>query len=204
MSPSEPRKKTKLQLARSGHCQPGAPLDSPVNAELELTAPALLHPLGVVPLIPNPLSSAVPVILPQGPSGPSYAIYLQPAQAQTMTPPQGLSPTVCPNPSSKATRSKDCPDATAEKEANEATKPSASTRPGSLLPVPERQGTQNRDREPAGEGGSKRASVVEDTGSKKKFKEDLKGHENVSTVSTPLYYTKPQDSRLIKGGFGAL
>ena len=46
--------------------------------------------------------------------------------------------------------------------------------------------------------------MVEDTGSKKKFKEDLKGHENVSTVSTPLYYTKPQDSRLIKGGFGAL
>ncbi|XP_036896266.1 transcription factor E2F8 [Sturnira hondurensis] len=188
---SEPRKKTKLQLARSGHCQPGVPLDFPVNAELELTAPALLQPLGVVPLIPNTLSSAVPVILPQGPSGPSYAIYLQPAQAQTMTPPQGLSPTVCPNPSSKATRSKDCPDATTEKAATEATKPSASTRPGSLFLVPESQGAQNQDREPAGERGSKRTGTVEDSGSKKKFKEDLKGHENVPTTLFPSGYLIP-------------
>ncbi|KAM5317424.1 transcription factor E2F8 [Glossophaga mutica] len=183
---SEPRKKTKLQLARSGHCQPGASLDFPGNAELELTTPALLQPLGMVPLIPNTLSSAVPVILPQGPSGPSYAIYLQPAQAQTMTPPQGLSPAVCPNPSSKARRSKDCPDAT-----NEKAEPSASTRPGGLLPVPERQGAQNQDREPAGERGSKRVSTVEDTGSKKKFKEDLKGHENVSTTLLPSGYLIP-------------
>ncbi|XP_045681397.1 transcription factor E2F8 [Phyllostomus hastatus] len=188
---SEPRKKTKLQLARSRHCQPGAPLDFPVNAELELTAPALLQPLGVVPLIPNTLSSAVPVILPPVTPGPSYAIYLQPPQAQTMTPPQGLSPTVCPNPSSKATRSKDCPGATTEKEANEAAEPSASTRPGSLLPMPERQGEQNQDREPAGERGSKRASTVQDTGSKKKSKEDLKGHENVSTTLFPSGYLIP-------------
>ncbi|XP_054442229.1 transcription factor E2F8 [Pteronotus mesoamericanus] len=188
---SEPRKKAKLQLARSGHCKPMAPLDSPVNAELELTAPALLQPLGVVPLIPNPLSSAVPMILPQAPSGPSYAIYLQPAQAQTMTPPQGLSPTVCPTPYSKATRSEDYPDATTEKAANDAEKPSTSTRPGNLLPVPERQGTQNRDREPAAERGSKRASIVEDSGSKKKLKEDLKGHENVPTTLFPSGYLIP-------------
>ncbi|XP_037006474.2 transcription factor E2F8 [Artibeus jamaicensis] len=188
---SEPRKKTKLQPARSGHCQPGAPLDFPVNAELDLTAPALLQPLGVVPLIPSTLSSAVPVILPQGPPGSSYAIYLQPAQAQTVTPPQGLSPTVCPNPSSKATRSKDCPDATTEEAANDATKPSASTRPGSLLLVPERQGAQNQDREPAGGRGSKRTGIVEDTGSKKKFKEDLKGHENVPTTLFPSGYLIP-------------
>lgn len=134
---SEPRKKVKVQLARSGHCKPVAPLDTPANAELELTAPSLIQPLGVVPLLPSPLSPAVPVILPQAPSGPSYAIYLQPAQAQTMTPPQGLSPTVCPTPSSKATRSKDATDATTEKAASDAAKASASTRPGSLLPVPE-------------------------------------------------------------------
>nr|XP_030720763.1 transcription factor E2F8 isoform X2 [Globicephala melas] len=179
---SEPRKKVKVQLARSGHCKPVAPLDPPANAELEMTAPSLIQPLGVVPLIPSPLPSAVPVILPQAPSGPSYAIYLQPAQAQTMTPPQGLSPTVCPTPSSNATRSKGSTDTTTENAANDAPKSSASARPGSLLPGLERQGTKNRDREPAGERGSKRASMLEDNGSKKKFKEDLKGLENVSTL----------------------
>ncbi|XP_066220643.1 transcription factor E2F8 [Saccopteryx leptura] len=179
---SEPRKKAKLQLARSGHCKPVAPLDAPVNAELGLTAPALLQPLGVVPLIHSPLTSAVPVILPQAPSGPSYAIYLQPAQTQTMMLPRGLSPTICPTPSSKATRSKDCIGTTTEKAANETAKPGASTRPGSLLPGPERQGAQNRN-EPAEERGSKRANMLEDSGSKKKLKEDLKGLENVSAAT---------------------
>lgn len=187
---SEPRKKAKVQLARSGHCKPVAPLGTPVNAELELTAPSLIQPLGVVPLIPSPLSSGVPLILPQPPQGPSYAIYLQPAQAQTMTPPQGLSPTVCPTPSSKATRSKDSTDVTTEKAASDATKAaSVSTRPGSLMP--ERQGAQTRDREPAGERGSKRANTLEDSGSKKKFKEDLKGLENVSTALFPSGYLIP-------------
>ncbi|XP_033265198.2 transcription factor E2F8 isoform X3 [Orcinus orca] len=188
---SEPRKKVKVQLARSGHCKPVAPLDPPANAELEMTAPSLIQPLGVVPLIPSPLPSAVPVILPQAPSGPSYAIYLQPAQAQTMTPPQGLSPTVCPTPSSNATRSKGSTDTTTENAANDPPKSSASARPGSLLPGLERQGTKNRDREPAGERGSKRASMLEDNGSKKKFKEDLKGLENVSTTLFPSGYLIP-------------
>ncbi|XP_032022316.1 transcription factor E2F8 isoform X4 [Hylobates moloch] len=180
---SESRQKVKVQLARSGPCKPVAPLDPPANAEMELTAPSLIQPLGVVPLIPSPLSSAVPLILPQAPSGPSYAIYLQPAQAhQSVTPPQGLSPTVCTTHSSKATGSKDSTDATTEKAANDTSKASASTRPGSLLPAPERQGAKSRTREPAGERGSKRASVLEDSGSKKKFKEDLKGLENVSTL----------------------
>ncbi|KAM8812598.1 transcription factor E2F8 isoform 2-T2 [Rhynchonycteris naso] len=179
---SEPRKKAKLQLTRSGHCKPVAPLDAPVTAELGLTAPALLQPLGVVPLIPSPLTSAVPVILPQAPSGPTYAIYLQPAQTQTMMLPQGLSPTICPTPSCKATRSKDCMGTTTEKAANETAKPGASTRPGSLLPGPERQGAQNRN-EPAEERGSKRANMLEDSGSKKKLKEDLKGLENVSAAT---------------------
>lgn len=189
LSLSEPRKKGKVQLARSGQCNPVAPLDTPANAELDLTAPSLIQPLGVVPLIPSPLSPAVPVILPQAASGPSYAIYLQPAQAQTVTPPQGLSPTVCPTPSCKATRSKDAADATTEKAASDA-KSSASTRPGTLLPVPERPGAKNRDKEPAGERGSKRTSLLEDSGSKKKFKEDLKGLENVSAVSTALNCVK--------------
>ncbi|XP_036715153.1 transcription factor E2F8 isoform X2 [Balaenoptera musculus] len=188
---SDPRKKVKVQLARSGHCKPVAPLDTPANAELEMTAPSLIQPLGVVPLIPSPLSSAVPMILPQAPSGPSYAIYLQPAQAQTMTPPQGLSPTVCPTPSSNATRSKVSTDTTTENAANDAPKSSASARPGRLLPGLERQGTKNRDREPAGERGSKRASMLEDSGSKKKFKEDLKGLENVSTTLFPSGFLIP-------------
>ncbi|XP_014597353.1 transcription factor E2F8 isoform X1 [Equus caballus] len=188
---SEPRNKVKVQLARSGPCKPVAPLDTPVNAELELMASSLTQSLGVVPLLPSPLSSAVPVILPQAPSGPPYAIYLQPAHAQSMTPPQGLSPTVCSTPSSKATRSKDPADATTEKAAKDTAKPSASTRPGSLLPVPERQGTKNRDREPARERGSKRASVFEDSASKKKFKEDLKGLENVSATLFPSGYLIP-------------
>uniref|UniRef100_A0A8C9AI65 Transcription factor E2F8 n=1 Tax=Prolemur simus TaxID=1328070 RepID=A0A8C9AI65_PROSS len=188
---SEPRKKVKVQLARSGHCTPVAPLDTPVNAELELTAPSLIQPLGVVPLIPSPLSSAVPMILPPASSGPSYAIYLQPAQAQTMTPPQGLSPMLCPTHSSKATGPKDSTDATTEKAASDATKSSASTRTGNLQPAPQRQGTKNRNREPAGERGSKRASMVEDSASKKKFKEDLKGLENVSTTSLPSGYLIP-------------
>lgn len=173
----------KVQLARSGHCKPVASLDTPANAELEMTAPSLIQPLGVLPLIPSPLSSAVPVILPQAPSGPSYAIYLQPAQAQSVTSPQGPRPSVCPTPSSKAAGSKDSTDATTENAASDATKCSASTRP-------ERQGPKNRDREPAGERGSKRASLLEDGGSKKKFKEDLKGLENVSAVSTALPHAK--------------
>ncbi|XP_003412019.1 transcription factor E2F8 isoform X1 [Loxodonta africana] len=188
---SEPTKKVKVQLARSGYCKPVAPLDTSANAELELTAPSLIQPLGVVPLIPSPLSSAVPVILPQVPTGPSYAIYLQPAQAQTMTPPQGLSPTMCPTPSSKATASKDSTDVTTEKLTNDAAKSSASTKPGSLLPAPERQAAKNRDREPAGERGSKRAHTLEDSGSKKKFKEDVKGLENVSTTLFPSGYLIP-------------
>ncbi|XP_057606100.1 transcription factor E2F8 isoform X2 [Hippopotamus amphibius kiboko] len=188
---SEPRKKVKVQLARSVHCKPVAPLDTPANAELEMTAPSLIQPLGVLPLIPSPLSSAVPVILPQAPSGPSYAIYLQPTQAQTMTPPQGLSPTVCPTPSSNATRSKDSTDTTTENTANDAPKSSASARPGSLPPGLERQGIKNRDREAAGERGSKRASMLEDSGSRKRFKEDLKGVENVSTTLFPSGYLIP-------------
>nr|AKZ42271.1 transcription factor E2F8 [Castor fiber] len=183
---SEPRKKVKVQLARSGHCKPVAPLDTPATAELELTAPSLIQPLGVVPLIPSPLSSAVPVILPQAPAGPSYAIYLQPAQAQTVTSSQGLSPTVCPTHSSKATGSNNSTDATTEKVTNDATKSSAS-RPGNLLPVAERQNAKKA----AGERGSKRASVLEDNGSKKKFKEDLNGLENVSTTLFPSGYLIP-------------
>ncbi|KAM4846045.1 transcription factor E2F8 isoform 2-T4 [Thomomys bottae] len=179
---SEPRKKVKVQLARSGHYKPVAPVDAPVNAELELMAPSLIQSLGVVPLIPSPLSSAVPVILPQASSGPSYAIYLQPAQAQTITPPQGLSPTVCSTHPSKTTGSSDSTDPPTEKVTNDATKTSASSRPGSLLPSAERQGAKNRTREAVGEKCSKRANVLEDSGSQKKFKEDLKGLENVSTL----------------------
>ena len=160
-----------VQLAGSGHCKPVAPLDTPANAELEMTAPSLIQPLGVVPLLPSPLSPAMPVILPQTPSGTSYAIYLQPAQAQTLAPPPGLSPTVCPTTSSNAMISEDSTDATGESADSDAPKSSASTRPGSLLPGPERQGAKNQEREPAREKGSKRASMLEDSGSKKKFKE---------------------------------
>ncbi|XP_004683044.1 PREDICTED: transcription factor E2F8 [Condylura cristata] len=188
---SEPRKKVKGQLARSEHCKPVAPLDTPVNAELELTAPPLIQPLGVVPLIPSPLSSAVPVILPQAPSGPSYAIYLQPAQAQTITPPHGLSPTVCLTPPSKAVRSQDSADAPSEKGTSDAPKASVPTRPGGVLPGPERPSAKNQDREPAGERGLKRASMLQDSSLKKKFKEDLKGLENVSTTLLPSGYLIP-------------
>ncbi|KAM6158522.1 transcription factor E2F8 [Rhynchocyon petersi] len=188
---SEPKRKVKVQLARSEYCKPPAPLDTPANAELEITAPSLIQPLGVVPLIPSPLSSAVPVILPQVSSGPSYAIYLQPTPAQTVTPPHGLSPSVGPTPSSKAAASKDCPDVTTERVANDAAKSSASTKPGSLLPAPERQGPKSRDREPAGERGSKRMHMLEDGNSQKKFKEDLKGLENVSTTLFPSGYLIP-------------
>ncbi|XP_032096858.1 transcription factor E2F8 isoform X2 [Sapajus apella] len=180
---SESRQKVKVQLARSGSYKPVAPLDTPVNAEMELTAPSLMQPLGVVPLIPSPLSSAVPLILPQASSGPSYAIYLQPTQAhQSVMPPQGLSPPVHSTHSSKATGSKDSTDTTTEKAANDTSKASASTRPGSLLPAPEREGAKSRNRELAGERVSKRASMLEDSGSKKKFKEDLRGLENVSAL----------------------
>ncbi|XP_007954007.1 transcription factor E2F8 [Orycteropus afer afer] len=188
---SESKKKVKVQLARSEHCKPVAPLDTPANAELELTAPSLIQPLGVVPLIPSPLPSAVPVILPQVSSGPSYAIYLQPTQAQTMTPPQGLSPTVCPTHSFKATASKDSTDVTTEKATNDAAKASTSTKPGSLLPASERQAAKNRDKELSGERVSKRVHMLEDSGSKKKFKEDLTGLENVSTTLFPSGYLIP-------------
>ncbi|XP_076970322.1 transcription factor E2F8 isoform X2 [Tamandua tetradactyla] len=188
---SEPKKKMKVQLARSGYCKSKAPLDTPVNAELELTAPSLIQPLGVVPLIPNPLSSALPVILPQPPSGSSYAIYLQPTQGQSMTAPQGLSPVVYPTPSSKAAGSEESTDATTEKATNDAAKLNASTKVGNVLPVPQKQTAKNGDRESAGERGSKRANMLEDSGSVKKFKEDLKGLENVSTTLFPSGYLIP-------------
>ncbi|XP_008069130.1 transcription factor E2F8 [Carlito syrichta] len=188
---SEPRKKVKVQLTRPGYCKPVVPLDNSVNAEQELTAPSLMQPLGVVPLIPSPLSSAVPMILPQAPSGPSYAIYLQPAQAQTMTPPQGLSPKFCPTHSSKAIGSKDSTDVPTEKTVNNAPKSSVSTRPGSWLPAPERQGAKNRNRELAGERGSKRAGILEDSGAPKKCKEELKGLDSVSATLFPSGYLIP-------------
>ncbi|XP_076790990.1 transcription factor E2F8 isoform X2 [Arvicanthis niloticus] len=183
---SETRKKVKVNLARSGHYKPLAPLDPAVNTELELLAPSLIQPLGVVPLIPSPLSSAVPVILPQAPSGPSYAIYLQPTQAQMLTPPHGLSPTVCPTQSSNATGSKDPTDTPMEKTTTDATKSSASCRPGSLQAAPERQGTKNRSKETTGERGTKRMITTEDSssGSLKKAKEDPKALENVPTPTT--------------------
>lgn len=183
---SEPRKRVKVNLTRSGHYKPLAPLDPAVNTELELLAPSLIQPLGMVPLIPSPLSSAVPVILPQAPSGPSYAIYLQPAQAQMLTPPHGLSPTVCPTQSSNATGSKDPTDAPTEKTATDATKSSASCRPGSLQPAPERQGAKNRSKETTGDRGTKRTGALEDGGPGpiKKPKEDLKALENVPTPTT--------------------
>ncbi|XP_075402091.1 transcription factor E2F8 [Tenrec ecaudatus] len=186
---SEPQKKAKVHVARSEHRKPVAPLDSPATAELERTAPPLLQPLGMVPLIPSTLSPAMPVILPQVPPGPSYAIYLQPAQAQTMTAalPQGRSPTVCP------TASKDPTDAGPgpEKGTDDAAGPSAFAQPGSLLPAPERAAAKSRDKEPTGGTGSKRALVLEDGGSKKKLKEDLKGLENVSTTLFPSGYLIP-------------
>ncbi|XP_006892078.1 PREDICTED: transcription factor E2F8 [Elephantulus edwardii] len=188
---SEPKKKMKVQLVRSEHCKQVAPLDTSANAELELTIPSLIQPLGVVPLIPSPLSSAVPVILPQVPSGPSYAIYLQPTQAQAVTPPSGLSPLMCPTSSCKATASKDSMDITTEKVPGDAAKPSASPKPGSSLPAPDRQAVKGRDKESIGERGSKRAHMVEDSGSQKKFKEDLKGLENVSTTLFSSGYLIP-------------
>nr|XP_048286121.1 transcription factor E2F8 [Myodes glareolus]XP_048286122.1 transcription factor E2F8 [Myodes glareolus]XP_048286123.1 transcription factor E2F8 [Myodes glareolus] len=188
---SEPRKKVKVKLARSGHYKPLAPLDPAGNTELELPAPSLIQPLGVVPLIPSPLSSAVPVILPQAPSGPSYAIYLQPAQAQMLTPPHGLSPTVCPAHSSNATGSKDPTDGPAERTTTDATMSSASCRPGSLQPAPERQSAKNRSKETTGERGTKRAGSSEDSGSIKKPKEDLKALENVPTTLFPSGYLIP-------------
>ncbi|XP_016831002.1 transcription factor E2F8 isoform X2 [Cricetulus griseus] len=188
---SEPRKKVKVKLARSGHYKPLAPLDPAGNTELELPAPSLIQPLGVVPLIPSPLSSAVPVILPQAPSGQSYAIYLQPAQAQMLTPPHGLSPTVCPTHSSNATGSKDPTDAPTERTTPDAAKSSASCRPGSLQPAPERHGAKNGSKETTGERGTKRASTSEDSSSVKKPKEDLKALENVPTTLFPSGYLIP-------------
>ncbi|XP_049636968.1 transcription factor E2F8 [Suncus etruscus] len=188
---SEPRKKMKVQLMRSGQCKSVAPLDTPAGAELELTAPSLIQPLGVVPLIPSPLSSAVPVILPQAPSGPSYAIYLQPAQAQTLTSPHGLSPAICPTPSAKGLRSNDSSESTSEKLTNDSSKSYTSAGPGSLLLGQERQAAKYQDQEPAGEKGSKRASLPEDSASKKKFRDDLKGLENVSTTLFPSGYLIP-------------
>uniref|UniRef100_A0A8C5LBK0 Transcription factor E2F8 n=1 Tax=Jaculus jaculus TaxID=51337 RepID=A0A8C5LBK0_JACJA len=180
---SEPQKKVKVRLARSGPYKPLAPLDSTVNTEPELTAPSLIQPLGVVPLIPSPLSSAVPMILPQAPSGPSYAIYLQPAQAQVLTPSQGLSPTFGPTHSSNAAGSKDSTDVTFDKAIRDATKPSASSS--------ERQGAKHRNKETTGERASKRVGTLEDSTSRKKLKEDLKGLENVSTTLFPSGYLIP-------------
>ncbi|XP_051030233.1 transcription factor E2F8 [Phodopus roborovskii] len=188
---SEPRKRVKVKLARSGHYKPLAPLDPAGNTELEPPAPSLIQPLGVVPLIPSPLSSAVPVILPQAPSGQPYAIYLQPAHAQMLTPSRGLSPTACPTHSSNAPGSKDPTDAPSERTATDAAKSRASCRPGSLRPAPERQGAKNGSKETTGERGTKRTGASEDSDSVKRPKEDLKGLENVPATLFPSGYLIP-------------
>ncbi|XP_038620675.1 transcription factor E2F8 isoform X1 [Tachyglossus aculeatus] len=197
-------KKVKMQLSRSPlQCKSAFPLDSVSNSEPDQAkssqTASLIQPLGVVPLIHNSLCSAVPVILPQARSGASYAIYLQPSQAQTATS-QGINSTmhslscssVTGNPSSIDSKSKVLTNKiTTEKAKNDALKTDDTTRLGNSLPTPERQAIKSEENESASGKHLKRSNVLEDNISIKKFKEDLKGLENLSATLIPTGYLIP-------------
>ncbi|XP_044536964.1 transcription factor E2F8-like [Gracilinanus agilis] len=200
---SELKKKVKMQLTRpTVHCQS---LDLIANPEPNRTmsssqTPSLIQPLGVLPLIHSPLSSAVPVIVPHAHSGTSYAIYLHPSQAQTVTP-QNLNSTVHTVPCTNVTGMKGSADNTnshllttkmsTEKVPGDAVKADGTTKPGKALPTPEGPTPRNEEREPTAERCLKRQSMLEDNNSKKKLKEDLKGLENVSATLFPSGYLIP-------------
>ncbi|XP_074130108.1 transcription factor E2F8 isoform X1 [Sminthopsis crassicaudata] len=194
---SELKKKVKMQLTRpTVHCQS---LDFIANPEPNRTlassqTPSLIQPLGVLPLIHSPLSSAVPVIMPHAHSGASYAIYLHPSQAQTVTP-QNLNSTVHTVPCTNVTGIKGSAESTTkvttEKGASDVVKSDVTTKPGKALPTSEGQISRNEEREPTAERCLKRQNVLEDNSSKKKLKEDLKGLENVPATLFPSGYLIP-------------
>ncbi|XP_043827714.1 transcription factor E2F8 isoform X3 [Dromiciops gliroides] len=188
---SEQKKKVKMQLTRP--TMHGQSLDFIANPEPNRNVsssqtPSLIQPLGVLPLIHSPLSSAVPVIVPHAHSGASYAIYLHPSQAQTVTP-QNLSSTVHTVPCTNVTAMKGSTDnpnsqilttkLTTEKVTSDVVKADVTTKPGKVLPTSEGPTSKNEEREPTAERCLKRQNVPEDNSSKKKLKEDLKGLENV-------------------------
>ncbi|XP_068947379.1 transcription factor E2F8 isoform X1 [Petaurus breviceps papuanus] len=200
---SELKKKVKMQLTRpSMHCQS---LDFIANAEPSRTmsssqTPSLIQPLGVLPLIHSPLPSSVPVIVPHAPSGTSYAIYLHPPQAQTVTP-QNLNSSVHTVPCANVTGIKGSADntnahllttqMTTEKVTSDAVKADVPAKTGKALPASEGQTPRNEDREPAAERCLKRQNALENNSTKKKPREDLKGLDNVPATLFPSGYLIP-------------
>ncbi|XP_038620676.1 transcription factor E2F8 isoform X2 [Tachyglossus aculeatus] len=80
---------------------------------------------------------------------------------------------------------------TTEKAKNDALKTDDTTRLGNSLPTPERQAIKSEENESASGKHLKRSNVLEDNISIKKFKEDLKGLENLSATLIPTGYLIP-------------
>ncbi|XP_074086461.1 transcription factor E2F8 isoform X2 [Macrotis lagotis] len=196
-------KKVKMQLTRpTVHCQSLDFLASPEPNRTMASSqtPSLIQPLSVLPLIHSPLSSAVPVIVPHAHSGASYAIYLHPSQAQTVTSPN-LSSTVHTVPCTNVTGVQGSTEntnthllptkMTTEKVTSDVVKADVTTKPGKALPTSEGQTSRSDEREATAERSLKRQNVQEDNNSKKKLKEDLKGLENVPATLFPSGYLIP-------------
>lgn len=189
LSFSEPRKKVKKSAGRiwAAPQTSGPSGPAPANAELEMTAPSLIQPLGVVPLLASPLSTSSAVILPQTPSGSSYAIYFAACAGFKLSRHPGPEPHGHPPPLLTLWDQKDSTDATGENADSDAPKVQCIHQAWKLL-----QSQRDKVQEPreaswrkGSRGGHARGQWLQ-----KKFKEDLKAPENVSTVSTAINCAK--------------
>nr|XP_042705057.1 transcription factor E2F8 isoform X6 [Chrysemys picta bellii] len=177
----------KVKLTRSTlECKLTSSDESLLKCEPNTTSscqtPSLVQPLGVLPLIHNSVS---PVMLPQTHSAISYAIYLHPSQAQTVT---TLPSVPCPN----VTGTKSVFNANSQIPFNQMTTEERDSNTGEgdagNLVAKERQVTKI---EFTPERCLKRSQALQENSSIKKCRRDEKSLEDVYTTLFPSGYIIP-------------
>ncbi|XP_065448678.1 transcription factor E2F8 isoform X7 [Chrysemys picta bellii] len=177
----------KMKLTRSTlECKLTSSDESLLKCEPNTTSscqtPSLVQPLGVLPLIHNSVS---PVMLPQTHSAISYAIYLHPSQAQTVT---TLPSVPCPN----VTGTKSVFNANSQIPFNQMTTEERDSNTGEgdagNLVAKERQVTKI---EFTPERCLKRSQALQENSSIKKCRRDEKSLEDVYTTLFPSGYIIP-------------
>ncbi|XP_026507326.1 transcription factor E2F8 isoform X3 [Terrapene carolina triunguis] len=177
----------KMKLTRSTlECKLTSSDESLLKCEPNTTSscqtPSLVQPLGVLPLIHNSVS---PVMLPQTHSAISYAIYLHPSQAQTVTTLQSVP---CPN----VTGTKSVFSANSQIPFNQMTTEERDSNTGEgdagNLVAKERQVTKI---EFTPERCLKRSQALQENSSIKKCRSDEKSLEDVYTTLFPSGYIIP-------------
>ncbi|XP_075783833.1 transcription factor E2F8 [Pelodiscus sinensis] len=181
----EQSRELKMKLTRSPlECKLSSSDESLLKCEPNTTSscqnPSLVQPLGVLPLIHNSVS---PVMLPQTHSAISYAIYLHPSQAQTVTtysPSFTLQSVPCPN----VTRTKSVLDGNSKIPLSQMTTGQGDSNASEVsvanLMAKETQVTKI---EFTPEKCLKRSQALQENSSIKKCKSDEKSLEDVYTVS---------------------